>query len=141
MLIGKYLHALDEKGRLIIPAKIRDDLGEVFIISPGLDQCLFGYSLSQWEQVAKQIKELSTASVDRRAFERMFYADAVEAELDKQGRVVIPQHLRDYAQIERDVYVVGVSDKIELWSKENWEKYSGQARESYEAISKTDIRL
>jgi MraZ protein len=142
MLIGEFQHSLDEKGRLIIPAKFREDLGEKFIVTRGFDHALFVYSLDQWEVLKQKIEALSTASPDtQRAFERLFFSGAVEAELDKQGRVVIPQHLRDHARIDRDVYVNGVSSKVEIWAKEVWEEYSRKVQESYEEIAKTNIRL
>lgn len=142
MLIGEYQHSLDEKGRLIIPAKFRDDLGEKFIITRGFDRALFVYSLEQWEVLKQKIENMITTSPDtQRAFERLFFSGAVEAELDKQGRVVIPQHLRDHGQIERDVFVNGVSSKVEIWAKEVWGEYSKRVQESYEEIGKTNIRL
>jgi MraZ protein len=142
MLIGEFQHSLDEKGRLIIPAKFREDLGERFIVTRGFDQALFVYSLEQWEALKEKIENLSAASPDtQRAFERLFFSGAVEAELDKQGRVVIPQHLREHAKIDKDVYVNGVSSKVEIWAKEVWEQYSQTVQQSYEEIAKTNIRL
>ena len=114
MLLGEYQHSLDEKGRLIIPAKFREDLGENFVITRGLDNCLFAYPLVQWKTIEEKVKELPTSQAETRAFVRMFFSGAVEAELDKQGRIIIPQHLREHARIERDVYVIGVSTKVEI---------------------------
>jgi MraZ protein len=142
MLLGEYQHSLDEKGRLIIPAKFRDDLGENFVVTRGLDNCLFAYPLSQWKVIEEKVKELPTSQAETRAFVRMFFSGAVEVELDKQGRIVIPQQLREHARIDRDTYVIGVSTKVEIWAKEVWENYSNQAEQSYEeiaAISKIGI--
>ncbi len=139
--MGEYQHSIDDKGRIIIPAKFREDLGEKFIVTRGLDNCLFVYPLVQWKVLEEKIKELPTSHADTRAFVRMFFSGAVEAELDKQGRVVIPQHLREHARIERDAYVIGVSTKVEIWSKESWENYSNQAQQSYEAIAEKIIDI
>jgi len=141
MFMGEYQHSLDEKGRLIIPAKFRDILGENFILNRGLDNCLYVYPHSEWKILEEKIKELPTANPETRAFVRLFFSGAVEAELDKQGRVVIPQHLREHAQIEKDVYVIGVSTKVEIWSKENWENYSAQTKQSYEDFAQSIINL
>ncbi|MGE5583680.1 MAG: division/cell wall cluster transcriptional repressor MraZ [Bacillota bacterium] len=135
MLLGEYQHSLDEKGRLIIPAKFREDLGDNFVVTRGLDNCLFVYPLSQWKVLEDKIKELPTTQADTRAFVRMFFSGAVETELDKQGRIVLPQHLREHARIERDVFVIGVSTKVEIWAKEVWSGYSVQAQQSYEEIA------
>lgn len=140
MFMGEYQHSLDEKGRLIIPAKFREDLGERFIITRGLDNCLFVYPLDQWKQLQEKIHALP-AQAETRSFTRMFFSGAVEAELDKQGRVVIPQHLREHAGIERDVYSIGVSTKVEIWAKESWEQYSNRAKQSYQEIAETIINI
>jgi len=141
MFMGEYQHAMDEKGRLIVPAKFREGLGEKFVITRGLDNCLFVYPMEQWKQLEDKIKELPTSHADTRAFVRMFFSGAVEAELDKQGRVVIPAHLREHARIERDLYVIGVSTKVEIWAKETWESYSSQAQQSYESIAEKIIDI
>jgi len=141
MFMGEYQHAMDEKGRLIIPAKFREGLGEKFVITRGLDNCLFVYPMEQWKLLEEKIKELPTSHADTRAFVRMFFSGAVEAELDKQGRVVIPAHLREHARIERDLYVIGVSTKVEIWAKETWENYSSQAQQSYESIAEKIIDI
>jgi MraZ protein len=135
MLLGEYQHSLDEKGRLIIPAKFREDLGENFVITRGLDNCLFAYPLSQWKVIEEKVKELPTSQAETRAFVRMFFSGAVEAELDKQGRIIIPQQLREHARIDKDVYVIGVSTKVEIWAKEIWGDYANQAEQSYEEIA------
>ncbi|HYH05053.1 MAG TPA: division/cell wall cluster transcriptional repressor MraZ [Bacillota bacterium] len=141
MFMGEFQHSLDDKGRLIVPAKFREGLGEKFIVTRGLDNCLFVYPLTQWKVLEEKIKELPTSHADTRAFVRMFFSGAVEAELDKQGRIVIPQHLRDHARIERDAYIIGVSTKVEIWSKAAWEQYSSQAQQSYENIAETIIDI
>jgi MraZ protein len=141
MFMGEYQHSLDDKGRVIIPAKFREDLGEKFVVTRGLDNCLFVYPLSQWKLLEEKIRELPTSHADTRAFVRMFFSGAIEAELDKQGRIVIPQHLREHAKIEKDLYIIGVSTKVEIWSKAAWEGYSTQAQQSYEAIAETIVNI
>lgn len=141
MFMGEYQHSLDDKGRIIIPARFREDLGDKFIITRGLDNCLFVYPQTQWKILEEKIRELPTSHADTRSFVRLFFSGAVEAELDKQGRVVVPQHLREHARIDRDVYVIGVSNKVEIWAKDFWEKYSDQAQQSYEAIAETIVNI
>lgn len=135
MFMGEYQHSLDEKGRLIIPAKFREGLGEKFVITRGLDNCLFAYPIAQWKILEDKIKELPTSHADTRAFVRMFFSGAVEAEADKQGRVILTQSLREHARIERDVFIIGVSTKVEIWARESWEKYAGEATQSYGSIA------
>ena len=139
--MGEFQHSLDEKGRLIIPAKFREDLGEKFVLTRGLDCSLFVYPMNQWKVLEEKIKELPTSQADTRAFVRLFFSGAVEAEPDKQGRMVLPQHLREHAKIERDVYIIGVSTKIEIWSKETWEEYTSRAGQSYETIAENIIDI
>lgn len=141
MFMGEFQHSLDDKGRLIIPAKLREGLGERFIITRGLDRSLFVYPLSEWRILEEKMKALPTTQADTRAFVRMFFSGAVDCEPDKQGRVSLPQHLRDHAQIQRDLYILGVSTRIEIWAKEIWEEYSQKAEESYEALAEKVIGI
>ncbi len=132
MLIGEYLYSIDVKGRLNFPAKLREDMGLRFIIAKGLGKnCLFVYSLEEWQNLEKKIKALplSTAG-DMQSF---FFASACEAEPDKQGRIVIPANLREYGSLSKDVVVIGVSDHCEIWSKDNWDAVC--ARQSPESIA------
>ena len=141
MFMGEYQHTLDEKGRVIIPAKLRDELGDSFVITRGLDKSLFVYPMDEWNNVAMKMRELSTTNADARAFVRFFLSGAVEAELDKQGRVVIPNNLREHADILKEIYILGVASRLEIWSKEVWEEYSKQAEESYESIAEKIVGL
>lgn len=141
MFMGEYQHSLDDKGRLIIPAKLRDGLGERFIVTRGLDRCLFVYPLAEWQVMEEKMKSLPTTQADARAFVRMFFSGAVECEPDKQGRISLPQHLRDHAQIQRDLYILGVSSRVEIWAAEIWAEYSQKAEESYEALAEKIIGL
>ena len=119
MLIGEYSNSIDIKGRLSFPAKLRDDLGGRFIVSKGLgDNCLFVYSLEEWENVEQKIKGLPLSKA--RNIQRFFFASALEVEPDKQGRIVIPANLREYAVLDKDVMIIGASTHCEIWSKDSW---------------------
>lgn len=135
MLIGEYRHTLDTKGRVIIPSKFRDELKDNFIITKGLDNCLFIYPQSEWIKIENKLKELPLTNRDVRSFVRTFYSGAIDESLDKQGRVVIPQSLREHAGIEKDVVIIGVSTRVEIWSTENWDNYNDSLGLSYEDIA------
>lgn len=137
MLIGEYRHTLDTKSRVIIPAKFREDLQDHFIITKGLDNCLFIYPQSEWVRIENKLKELPMTNRNARSFIRTFYSGAIDESLDKQGRVVIPQSLRDHAGIDKDVVIIGVSTRVEIWSVENWENYNEDNDLSYEDIAET----
>ncbi len=123
MFIGEYQNSIDDKGRVIIPAKFREELGFRFILTKGLDRCLVIYSMEEWERFMQKLATLPKASKDARAFIRFLTGAAVECELDKQGRLVIPQALRAYAQIEKDLITTGNMDNVEIWSREVLEQY------------------
>ena len=135
MFYGEYQHSVDAKGRVIIPSKFRDGLGEKFILTKGLDNCLFAYSLEEWSNLEAKLKSLPFTDKDVRAFVRFFFAGATECETDKQGRILIPQNLREYAGLEKDVYVIGVSTRVEIWDKAKWENYSSDENMSTENIA------
>ena len=118
MLIGEYAHTLDVKGRVNFPAKLLTDLGDRFILSKGLDGCLFVYSAEEWGNLERKIKELPLPK--SRPLQRYFFAGAAEVEVDKQGRIVIPQKLREHAGLEKDVMIIGASSRAEIWDKERW---------------------
>lgn len=135
MLLGEYKHNIDSKGRLIVPAKFREDLGEYFIVTRGLDGCLFGYPQKEWEVLEQKLKQLPLAKKESRAFTRFLYSAATECTLDKQGRINIPQTLRNHAKLEKSCYVVGVSERFEIWSEERWLAFSDEAEGSFEDIA------
>ena len=139
MLIGEYSHNMDAKGRIIMPAKFRDEIGPVFVLTRGLDGCLFGYPMEQWEILQEKMKQLPLSKKDARSFVRFFYSAAIAAEVDKQGRINIPQTLKDYAKIEKECRIVGVSDRIEIWSNAKWEEFAEAAEESFEDIAENMI--
>ncbi|VBB06228.1 transcriptional regulator mraz [Lucifera butyrica] len=126
MFMGEYYHTVDNKGRLILPAKFRDDLGELFIATKGLDNCLFVYGREEWAILENKLKQLPLAKPEARAFVRFFFAGAAEMECDKQGRILLPNNLREYAKIDKDVVVLGVSNRIEIWDKSTWENYNNE---------------
>ncbi|WP_062105167.1 division/cell wall cluster transcriptional repressor MraZ [Bacillus niameyensis] len=139
MFMGEYQHNIDAKGRLIIPAKFRDGLGETFVITRGLDQCLFGYPLNEWRQLEEKLKLLPMTKKDARAFTRFFFSGAVECELDKQGRVNLPSSLLGYSKLVKECVILGVSNRIEIWNKELWEEYFAESEESFSDIAENMI--
>ena len=125
MLIGEYSHTIDAKGRVIVPVKFRTELGERFILTKGFDGCLYGYSLSEWSTIEEKVKTLPLITgKDARNFTRFFFSSAIECEFDSQGRILISQGLRTYASLEKDLVIIGVSSRIEIWSKSKWEEYN-----------------
>ena len=124
MLIGEYEHSLDTKGRLIMPAKLREDIGDKFIITKGLDGCLFGFSLNEWTHFEEKLKALPLTNKNARDFVRFFLSGAVSIEIDKQGRFLVASNLREYASMEKEVVIIGVGTRIEFWSKDKWIKYN-----------------
>lgn len=142
MLMGQFQHSLDSKGRLIIPAKFRKILGTSFVLTKGLDSCLFVYPKEEWIIIQEKLKTLPFTQKEVRAFIRFFFAGAVEIKMDKQGRILIPQQLRDHACIKKDVLIIGILNRVEIWSKENWDTYSSKAASCYEDIAeKLDLGI
>ncbi len=139
MLIGEYQHNIDAKGRLIMPAKFRQDLGYSFIVTRGLDGCLFGYPLENWAKVEEKLEQLPLSKKDARKFTRFFYSAATEVEVDKQGRINLPQTLIDFAKIDKSCRVIGVSDRIEIWSSEVWEAFAADMEEDFESLAEDMI--
>ena len=139
MFMGEYHHTIDLKGRMIVPAKFRDGLGEAFVLTRGLDQCLFGYPMSEWQIIEEKLKTLPLTKKDARAFTRFFFSGATECEIDKQGRINIATPLLQYAKLEKECVVLGVSNRIELWSKSIWENYVAEQEDSFEEIAENMI--
>lgn len=133
--MGEYHHSIDEKGRVIIPAKFRDALGDRFVMTRGLDNCLFVYPMQEWAVMEQKLKSLPLMKADARAFTRFFLSGATECELDKQGRVNIPANLREHARLDTQAVVIGVSNRVEVWSKELWESYSRLSEQSFNEIA------
>lgn len=124
MFIGEYSHSIDSKNRLIVPSKFREILNGKFIMTKGLDGCLYIYTMDEWKRLELKLKTLPITNKDARAFTRFFFSGASEMEIDKQGRILIPQNLKEYASIEKEIISIWVSTRIEIWSKEKWNEYN-----------------
>lgn len=137
MFMGEYQHNMDEKGRVIVPAKFRDDLGEKFVATRGLDNCLFVYPMNEWTILEKKLTSLPITSKNARIFVRFFFSGATECELDKQGRISIPANLRNFAALNKEIVIIGLANRVELWSKDKWDNYLNEVEDSYEDIAAT----
>ncbi|MCG8541180.1 MAG: division/cell wall cluster transcriptional repressor MraZ [Clostridia bacterium] len=135
MFIGEYLYTIDNKGRINIPSKFREILGDTFFITKGLDNSLFVFPEEEWRSFESKLKQLPLTNKNARAFARLFFAGATECSLDKQGRVTIAQNLREFSELQKEVAIIGVSTRIEIWSKDNWDKYNDTANISYDDIA------
>ncbi|MGN0375608.1 MAG: division/cell wall cluster transcriptional repressor MraZ [Butyrivibrio sp.] len=136
VFMSQYNHTIDAKGRVIIPAKFREKLGDSFVVTKGLDGCLYGYAQEEWRSFEEKLGTLPITNKDSRQFTRFFLAGAAECELDKQGRILIPSVLREFAGLEKDVVLVGVASKIEIWSKERWDEANGQYEDNMDDIAR-----
>ena len=134
VFIGEYQHVLDPKGRVIMPSKFREGLGEKFVVTKGLDHCLFVYPQNEWQEFERKLRTLPLTSKDARAFTRFFFAGATECELDKQGRILIPANLREYAELVKELVIIGVASRVEIWSKERWDEYNDDANLDHQSI-------
>ena len=135
MFIGEYHHTIDEKGRIIIPAKFRDDLGEEFIVTRGIENCLFVYSLENWAKITDKLNSLPFTKKDARTFNRFFMSGATSVELDKQGRINIATPLTQYAKLLKDCVVIGTGDRLEIWSLESWNEFFNSTKDSMSDIA------
>lgn len=138
MLMGEFHHNIDEKKRLIIPSKFREELGDKVIITRGLDGCLFVYSLEEWDKIVLSLKNLPFTKKDTRIFTRFFLSGATICEFDKQGRVVIPSSLTDYAEIKKECTIIGVNDRLEVWALD---KFIGLMDENYDILDEVAENL
>ena len=135
MFIGEYHHTIDEKGRIIIPSKFREELGYSFVITRGLENCLFVYSNTSWEKICNKLNSLPFTKKDARVFNRFFMSGATSVELDKQGRANISAPLIDYAKLVKDCVVIGTGDRLEIWSQEAWNEFFNSNKESMSDIA------
>ncbi len=136
MLKGEYSHNIDEKGRLIVPSKLRDDLGEHFVITKGMENCLYVYPEDEWEAFEKQLSSLpTTTDKNARSFAHFFQGSATDGDLDKQGRTLIPSVLREYAGIDREVVFVGMGKRAEIWDKKKWDAKNAEVELDIESIA------
>jgi len=120
MFMGEYNHTVDAKGRLIVPSKFREQLGDEFVVTKGLDGCLFVYENTEWRILEEKLKNLPLTNANARKITRFFLAGASQCEVDKQGRILLPAVLREFAKIDKEAVMVGVGNRIEIWSKESW---------------------
>ena len=141
MLIGEYEHSLDVKGRLILPAKIREDMGDKFIVTKGLEGCLFGFSQNEWTNFEEKLKTLPLTNKNARDFVRILLSGATECEIDKQGRFLITSNLREYATLEKDAIIIGVGTRIEIWNREKWKSYNSDENISADEIAENMTML
>ena len=135
MFIGEYHHSIDEKRRIIIPAKFRDELGSSFIVTRGIESCLFVYPNKNWEQICEKLNSLPFTRKDARVFNRFFMSGATNVELDKQGRVNISAPLIQYANLVKDCVVIGTGDRLEVWSQESWNSFFDSTKDSMSDIA------
>lgn len=143
MFYGEYIHTIDRKGRLILPSKFRDvaksNFIEKFYVTRGLDKCLFMFSEEEWRAQEQKFKAVPFTKQESRVFNRLYFSGAVEVVPDKQGRILLAQYLKDYAGIKKDVVIVGVSNRVEIWSKDKWEEFYGNWQQSFEQIAEKII--
>ena len=139
MFYGEYSHALDKKGRVIIPAKFREVVkehyAEKFFLTRGLDGCLFVFTEESWKSQERKFREMPFTQTESRQFNRLYFSGACETVCDKQGRILIPDYLKKHAEIKGDVVMIGVSDRIEIWAKEKWEKFFDHHKGSFEELA------
>lgn len=137
MFMGEYQHNIDTKGRIIIPAKFREELGDNMVVTKGLDGCLALYTMSQWEQVVENLRKLPSTKREARIYTHMIMSKAAECDVDNQGRIRIPLHLTSDANIEKHCVVVGVNDHVEIWDQDKWRNYYDMASENFEDIAES----
>ena len=135
MLMGEFHHNIDDKGRLTIPAKFRYELGEKFVITRGLDKCLFVYSYPEWEKIVSRLKTLPFTNKDARNFIRFFLSGAAECEFDRQGRINITSPLVSYADLTKECVIIGANDRLEIWSEDNWNAFFSENEDSLSDIA------
>ncbi len=141
MFIGEYEHNVDAKGRVIMPAKLREDIGDKFIITKGLDGCLFAYSQTEWANFEEKLKALPLAQKNARNFVRFFLSGAVECDIDKQGRFLIPANLREHAELDKEIVIIGVGTRLEIWNRDKWQNYSSDENISADEIAENMTML
>jgi len=139
MFYGEYQHSIDRKGRLILPSRFRDaaktNFIERFFLTRGLDKCLFMFSEEEWKAQEQRFKSVSFTVQESRVFNRLYFSGAIDVIPDKQGRILVPQYLKDYAEIKKDVFVVGVSNRVEIWDSGKWQEFCGTWKQSFEEIA------
>ena len=137
MFMGEYRHRLDAKNRMIIPAKFREELGDTFVVTKGLDGCLTVYTQEHWSKIVTELEQLPSTKADARKYIRSLMSKAQECEFDSQGRIQLPQVLVASAEIEKNCAVIGAADHVEIWAEDKWEAYEEAASDSFEAIAES----
>lgn len=137
MFLGEYLHTFDSKNRISVPSKFRKDLGRVVVVTRGLDNCLYLYSRKAWEKEARMYATEVNGSAARRGLARLFLAGSSEAEVDRGGRVLIPEHLKSFASIKEKAIIAGVADRVEIWEEDAWKKYTAEIERDANAFAET----
>jgi len=135
MLIGEYKHTLDTKRRLSLPSKWRDELGKKLVITRGLDNCLFVYTLKEWEKITEKVGQLPLGQADTRSFNRFFLSGAVEAEVDSVGRILVPDFLKDFGKLDTKVVLAGIHNRVEIWDENRWETYKKSIEAQADALA------
>ena len=130
MFIGEYTHKLDQKGRLLVPKKFRGDLENGAVVTRGLDNCLFLYTQEEWENLAEKLADLPFAKANSRAFTRLMLAGAMDVDIDSKGRIVVPDYLREFANLDKKIVIAGLYDRLELWDKKMWNEYKDKTENS-----------
>ena len=145
MFYGEFSHSIDRKGRLILPAKFRESCKECglerFFLTRGLDKCIFMFGEDEWRTQEQKFKAMSFTKQESRNFNRMFFSGAIEVVPDRQGRFIIPNYLKDYAQIKRDTVLIGISNRIEIWDKKMWEGYFANSKDNFEQVAENILSL
>lgn len=135
MFIGEYAHTIDEKSRLAVPIKFRPDLAEGAVITRGLDNCLFFFTKAEWQKLAEKLANLPLSQANTRAFARLMLAGAMDVTLDKQGRIILPDYLKKYAGLNRQVVITGLYNRLEIWDAQIWAKYKQNTESQSEEIA------
>ncbi len=135
MLIGEYTHTLDPKKRLSLPSKWRKELGKHLVITRGLDNCLFVYPLKEWRSITEKVGRLPLGQADTRSFNRFFLSGAVEVEVDKIGRILVPDFLKDFAKLDAKVVLAGIHDRVEIWDEKKWNEYKERIESQADALA------
>ena len=137
MLIGEYLHTLDGKKRISLPSKFRKEIGRRVVVTRGLDTCLFMFSLKAWEKIAEKVSNLPVGQADTRGMSRFLLAGAIETEVDGAGRILIPEYLKEFADLKSRVVLAGVSDRVEIWNEKTWEEYKRRIEKGADQMAQT----
>lgn len=135
MLLGEYRHSIDQKGRIAVPAKFRDKLSAGAIITRGLDNCLFVFAQKEWQELVSKLMALPLSQANSRAFVRLMLSGATDVELDKQGRILVPEYLKKFADLKKQTVVAGLYSRVEIWDADAWEKYKSKTEGASEEIA------